>query len=165
MLKIGRNDPCPCGSGKKYKKCCLYKASIPAANLGRRKLRRVESELMPALMKHAEKYYGPGVLHEAWDEFTLWDEVPMDPELEPEMDTLFAPWFLFNWLPDNTELDEDECYPDLQVAKHYLEHHSAQIDSSKRQFIEEACSQPYSFFMVTGVVAGKQVTLRDLEIT
>jgi preprotein translocase subunit SecA len=21
-LKIGRNDPCPCGSGKKYKKCC-----------------------------------------------------------------------------------------------------------------------------------------------
>lgn len=22
-IKIGRNDPCPCGSGKKYKKCCL----------------------------------------------------------------------------------------------------------------------------------------------
>ncbi len=21
--KTGRNDPCPCGSGKKYKKCCL----------------------------------------------------------------------------------------------------------------------------------------------
>jgi len=20
--KIGRNDPCPCGSGRKYKKCC-----------------------------------------------------------------------------------------------------------------------------------------------
>ena len=19
---VGRNDPCPCGSGKKYKKCC-----------------------------------------------------------------------------------------------------------------------------------------------
>lgn len=23
MSKIGRNEPCPCGSGKKYKKCCL----------------------------------------------------------------------------------------------------------------------------------------------
>jgi len=23
MSKIGRNAPCPCGSGKKYKKCCL----------------------------------------------------------------------------------------------------------------------------------------------
>ena len=24
-MKINRNDPCPCGSGKKYKKCCLEK--------------------------------------------------------------------------------------------------------------------------------------------
>jgi thioesterase domain-containing protein len=23
MRHVGRNDPCPCGSGKKYKKCCL----------------------------------------------------------------------------------------------------------------------------------------------
>lgn len=23
IVKIGRNSPCPCGSGKKYKKCCL----------------------------------------------------------------------------------------------------------------------------------------------
>ena len=22
VTKVGRNDPCPCGSGKKYKKCC-----------------------------------------------------------------------------------------------------------------------------------------------
>ena len=26
--KIGRNDPCPCGSGKKYKKCCLPKNEV-----------------------------------------------------------------------------------------------------------------------------------------
>ncbi len=25
IKKIGRNDPCPCGSGKKYKKCCMNK--------------------------------------------------------------------------------------------------------------------------------------------
>ena len=25
MSKINRNDPCPCGSGKKYKKCCGLK--------------------------------------------------------------------------------------------------------------------------------------------
>ncbi|WP_334297396.1 SEC-C metal-binding domain-containing protein [Anaerosolibacter carboniphilus] len=22
LIKVGRNDLCPCGSGKKYKKCC-----------------------------------------------------------------------------------------------------------------------------------------------
>jgi methionyl aminopeptidase len=28
--KIGRNDPCPCGSGKKFKKCCASKADLLA---------------------------------------------------------------------------------------------------------------------------------------
>src|SRR6202521_1808591 len=28
--KTGRNDPCPCGSGKKYKQCCLLKADAEA---------------------------------------------------------------------------------------------------------------------------------------
>ena len=27
-MKTGRNDPCPCGSGKKYKHCCLLSASV-----------------------------------------------------------------------------------------------------------------------------------------
>ncbi len=25
---VGRNEPCPCGSGKKYKKCCESKATF-----------------------------------------------------------------------------------------------------------------------------------------
>jgi hypothetical protein len=29
--KVGRNDPCPCGSGKKFKKCCLGKSEAPPA--------------------------------------------------------------------------------------------------------------------------------------
>jgi len=29
--KIGRNDPCPCGSGKKFKKCCLDKGAALSA--------------------------------------------------------------------------------------------------------------------------------------
>lgn len=33
MKKIGRNDPCFCGSGKKYKKCCLLKAENKADEL------------------------------------------------------------------------------------------------------------------------------------
>lgn len=27
--KVGRNDPCPCGSGKKYKNCCFSKTIGP----------------------------------------------------------------------------------------------------------------------------------------
>lgn len=28
---VGRNDPCPCGSGKKYKKCCIAKEEVVRA--------------------------------------------------------------------------------------------------------------------------------------
>jgi tetratricopeptide (TPR) repeat protein len=31
MARPGRNDPCPCGSGKKYKRCCLDKDEAAAA--------------------------------------------------------------------------------------------------------------------------------------
>ncbi len=42
---VGRNDPCPCGSGKKYKNCCLRKEksagpSVPAGGGAARKRRR-----------------------------------------------------------------------------------------------------------------------------
>ncbi|MCF8086229.1 MAG: type I methionyl aminopeptidase [Desulfohalobiaceae bacterium] len=33
MVKIGRNDPCPCGSGKKYKKCCMKAQQESQENL------------------------------------------------------------------------------------------------------------------------------------
>jgi SEC-C motif len=29
---VGRNDPCPCGSGKKYKKCCLDSQALHASD-------------------------------------------------------------------------------------------------------------------------------------
>ncbi len=32
-MKIGRNEPCPCGSGKKYKQCCLQKESMSTEQL------------------------------------------------------------------------------------------------------------------------------------
>ena len=28
-IKVGRNDPCPCGSGMKYKSCCARKRTGP----------------------------------------------------------------------------------------------------------------------------------------
>jgi len=42
-MKIGRNEACPCGSGKKYKKCCLGKnAGATRATIETRRARRPE---------------------------------------------------------------------------------------------------------------------------
>ncbi|MCH8227919.1 MAG: SEC-C domain-containing protein [Proteobacteria bacterium] len=162
MAKPGRNDPCPCGSGKKYKKCCLAKQAVQVASLNWLKMRRTEGELIHVLLKHADKYYGQEAVGEAWDEFSLCNQVPMDPDSQPELDTAFLPWFVFNWIPDNAGVDEAEHYPEMQVAMHYLENKNSRLDSFQRRFIAEICSQPYSFFVVTNVDPGKRLSLRDL---
>ncbi len=40
--KAGRNEPCPCGSGKKFKKCCLLKHEEARKNLPQDQLRELE---------------------------------------------------------------------------------------------------------------------------
>lgn len=162
MAKAGRNDPCPCGSGAKYKKCCLAKEVSPVASLTWILMRRTEGELIPTLLKHAAKFYGQDALDEAWDEFSLWKDVPLDPSSQPELDTAFLPWFVFNWIPDNAEIAEAEHIPEMPVAMHYLETKGSRLDTFQQRFIKETCSQPYSFFMVTDVVPGESLTLRDL---
>ena len=32
-VKVGRNDACPCGSGKKYKNCCMGRSTPPPESL------------------------------------------------------------------------------------------------------------------------------------
>jgi uncharacterized protein len=45
--KIGRNDPCPCGSGKKYKVCCMQKSQPKPISLkGRVSVKMLNSNLM-----------------------------------------------------------------------------------------------------------------------
>jgi len=50
-MKIGRNDPCPCGSGRKYKKCCLNKqpSSSPSSVLANRSIRERNLILLSAI--------------------------------------------------------------------------------------------------------------------
>lgn len=58
-IKIGRNEPCPCGSGKKYKYCCLnsHQAAIADDNAaGAADLRMREAE-QERLIKHIEETF------------------------------------------------------------------------------------------------------------
>ncbi len=77
-MRIGRNHPCPCGSGKKYKLCCMNMDKVRAAGAGRAagiawlRMRRTEGKLGPILGHHALEHYGPQSMAEAWDDFTLW---------------------------------------------------------------------------------------------
>ena len=49
MAKTGRNDPCPCGSGQKYKRCCLPRDEAAAAE------RAAADRAAAALAQEAER--------------------------------------------------------------------------------------------------------------
>lgn len=51
--KCGRNDPCPCGSGKKYKKCCLLHDELEAALVAEWK--KVDSSVIKKAMRLIEE--------------------------------------------------------------------------------------------------------------
>lgn len=57
--KIGRNDPCPCGSGKKYKKCCLKPVTVrPGVSISAAKAYENEWEKREVLrwIEHAKTH-------------------------------------------------------------------------------------------------------------
>ncbi|MCR5257714.1 MAG: SEC-C domain-containing protein, partial [Desulfovibrio sp.] len=74
MGAVGRNDPCPCGSGKKYKQCCLKRRREAEMRLQAQESARAEDEraaheacawlrarspLMAASL--SEGFFGPGL--------------------------------------------------------------------------------------------------------
>lgn len=51
---VGRNDPCPCGSGKKYKRCCALEKTDPIETLVNEELNRIVSSVFDTPPSHAD---------------------------------------------------------------------------------------------------------------
>ena len=59
--KVGRNDPCPCGSGKKYKKCCLREAEgARQQDRQRANVHELDERVVLQLHEFAFDRYGSG---------------------------------------------------------------------------------------------------------
>ncbi len=74
----GRNDPCPCGSGKKFKKCCLQKDKsnpiVPTPSPPKKPapLPKVKATPPPKVKVHAPEPPPPDPLQEAFDR--MWED-------------------------------------------------------------------------------------------
>lgn len=101
MGKIGRNDPCPCGSGKKYKKCCINKEVKDQARKDEIKLNEYDK-----LISQGGDYVLKGNSVKAcsiWND--VWAKVKNEKPLEiksiSELDEHFkGQEFLYNWCQD-----------------------------------------------------------------
>lgn len=149
MSKIGRNDPCPCGSGKKYKKCCLPQTYDPP---GREDSTR--KKVNDDLLRFSKRHYMDEIdsaKNQFWGDF--------DPEFsfsdyELEASHInFHDWVVFDWKPD---IEKDKTLIDLYLGKKKL---LAQDDVSMLQKMKQAS---LTLFEVQDVFLDQGFILKDL---
>jgi hypothetical protein len=161
-MKHGRNAPCPCGSGKKYKKCCLEAAPAPVDLLYRR-LSETHDLLADRLMNYAVEFFGDTAVAVAMAEFSVWpDEAPEEDFIEQHQQ-LFWPWFFFNWIYDPEDTPFDLNWPvDQTIAEYYAASQKDRLDSMERKLIKAHSRRPFSFFEVVECRPGKGFLLKDI---
>lgn len=161
-MKHGRNDPCPCGSGRKYKHCCLPKdETVSPDELTWRRVRRATETLSRELLGEAARRFGATGLDEAWAEFNLFEvEAPFD-EDSPFV-TLFFSWFLHDWTPDPNDTQVPPAALDSTVAQAYVKRAGSRLDPIARRYVEACCAVPFSFHEVIDCRPGQGMRLRDV---
>jgi hypothetical protein len=164
-MKIGRNDPCPCGSGKKYKNCCLAKQATPSQSLYYLRLSEAYNRLMDRLLPYALQKFGNGVLDVAMEEFLLWPD-PEDDSVGGALDrfgTIFLPWLLFNWEYDSSSSEVNLLGPEGRTAAElYAQEHRKRLDPLELKLIESVNRKPFTFFEVERVDRGKGMRLKNV---
>ncbi len=159
-MKPGRNDPCPCGSGKKHKQCCLQAQGVQQAeDFLWHQINRVTEGLPDKLLKFSQSRRDPEDLLEAWGDFTLWSEEEFDP-YTPHMQ-LFMPWFFFNWRADSSGTDED-VQDERTIGQVFLDSHGKRLEPLLQRYLEQCCAAPLSFYDIVSVRPGDGFVLRDI---
>ena len=156
-----RNAPCPCGSGKKYKVCCLGTVSKrPAQDLWRR-LNRIDAELANALLEHAKESLPPKALAEAPIDFHGGDDTKEIPDRDLQM---FVPWMLYSRAPSEQlwRASRKGGGRPLTIAADYLSRHGTQLDELSRRYAEAAVREPFSFYAAERVDPGASIDFVDL---
>ncbi|MDO9578453.1 MAG: SEC-C metal-binding domain-containing protein [Candidatus Cloacimonadales bacterium] len=161
MAKVGRNDPCPCGSGKKYKKCCLNKQRDISDEFLWQQSRQIDEKLIDKLARFAKQQFGFDVLHIAWKSFSG-SKVRTSFESNPHIQ-IFLPWFLYNWLPAfSIDINIPASKMDFTIAEFYLDKYAIRLSPLEREYILQACKQPYSYYEVTDIQVDYGMTLKNM---
>lgn len=160
MAKIGRNDPCPCGSGKKYKRCCL--AEQAAAFNQWSKDREASDQLTRDMMSFAARYFGKD-LETVWQDFEMSDYPEPLEEHEDERQ-IFMPYFLFQWDPEKPRRGKSDSGNAGLVTRLYVQEKGGQLTEMERLFLEQAATQPLSFYEVVWSKPGERIEIRDVLI-
>lgn len=156
MPNAGRNDPCPCRNGQKYKKCCLAKAD--AARAAERPRLTARETVMPPLLRFTESAQFDRD-HQIAD-VMFWSD-RLDDLDDDEAEDLFTSddaivkynsWFIW-------DLDIDGG---VTVADMFLAQKGRTLEPAERAFVARLRQSHLGLYQVEGVEPGRGVMLRDL---
>lgn len=125
MPSIGRNDPCPCGSGKKYKHCHL--PIEEAARAEQMLLRRAVDTLLPKVVDAAREIPAvvPAALQRYWNGKYSAEQLAELDDLEDRGADRFLTWLAFDYRLDDgrtliERLSDDPSTLELTEAEQKL---------------------------------------------
>ncbi|MRG94993.1 YecA family protein [Polyangium spumosum] len=144
MAKIGRNEPCPCGSGRKYKKCCLATAAGAYTTADRlstleRLLDWVDED---ELEGSRERFWG--------DLLPLRDKYP-NPILRDMAECVFQWWLFF----------DARNGAGVTLAEHLLAH-ARDLRAGERSYLEMGRASAMLLYDIIAVEPGESVTVRNV---
>lgn len=152
MAKVGRNDPCPCGSGKKYKHCCLRKETTSKSQaLGRE---RAWGTMMDKLLDFSREDRFRPDLESAFDLF--WNKSYTAEEidaLDPMQVMSFLDWHVHDYRTSN----DAQRMIDLFYAER-----GPDLSEQELEALEAARDSVLSAYEVIQVEEWKSVSLRDV---
>ena len=152
MTRVGRNDPCPCGSGRKYKNCCLRQDRLKDS----RTLSSSQLEILTAdgLVGYA---FSPAFASDLIDAFHFYwggafvgDSAQL---LEAEDLRRMVEWFAFDY-----RIKADGQY----IVDKYIETEASKLPPEAHDVIQAWSASTMGLFRITNIVDSGQLELYDL---
>jgi hypothetical protein len=152
VSKIQRNDPCPCGSGKKYKHCCLRKETEGKSEAMSRD--RAWNTMMDKLLDFSREERFRQELQSAFDLF--WNRtytIDQADSLEPMQVMGFLDWFAH---------DHQTAADGRRIVEIFLDERGSALSTQERELLEIERDALLSAFEVKEVKEGETVGLLDV---
>ncbi len=149
MRKTGRNDPCPCGSGKKYKKCCLVKTCSPPGREDSIKSSLVQEIVLFTRKNHSDTF---DVAYEYfWDDFDPVEH--LETHILNMADINFWEWFVHDWIPEE---EGNRTLIDIYIER------SKRLRPEEKEILIRMNKAVISLYEVQEVLPEKGLLLKDL---
>ena len=147
MDKVGRNDPCPCGSGKKYKKCCEKEQKVIELFSG-----EITNDEANEVRRLLELFISDKNLHlsEQIDEIFHLAEIP-------EKNLKSAEGLAFEWFVMDGPFEEEESFFD-----YFLREIRGKIDLRLLKKLESWKTSYLSVYDVESHLENEKILLKDI---